>query len=48
MDRELKKMNVFTEHPFLDVTPTILTMFGFPIGADMDGNVLVNAFRGDK
>lgn len=29
----------------LDVTPTILTMFGFPIGADMDGNVLVNAFE---
>ncbi|MBK7440596.1 MAG: alkaline phosphatase family protein [Bacteroidetes bacterium] len=29
----------------LDVTPTILTMFGLPIGADMDGNVLVNAFE---
>ena len=29
----------------LDVTPTILTMYGLPIGADMDGNVLVNAFE---
>jgi len=29
----------------LDVTPTILTLYGFPVGADMDGNVLVNAFE---
>ena len=29
----------------LDVTPTILTLYGLPIGADMDGNVLVNAFE---
>lgn len=29
----------------LDVTPTILTLFGLPIGADMDGNVLVNVFE---
>jgi predicted AlkP superfamily phosphohydrolase/phosphomutase/Tfp pilus assembly protein PilF len=29
----------------LDVTPTILTMYGLPVGADMDGNVLVNAFE---
>ena len=28
----------------LDVTPTILTMFGLPVGEDMDGNVLVTAF----
>jgi tetratricopeptide (TPR) repeat protein len=29
----------------LDVTPTILTMFGLPVGADMDGRVLVQAFE---
>ena len=29
----------------LDVTPTILTMYGLPVGADMDGNVMVNAFE---
>lgn len=29
----------------LDVTPTLLTLFGLPVGADMDGNVLVNAFE---
>jgi predicted AlkP superfamily phosphohydrolase/phosphomutase/tetratricopeptide (TPR) repeat protein len=28
----------------LDVTPTILTLFGLPIGEDMDGRVLVQAF----
>ena len=28
----------------LDVTPTILTMFGLPVGEDMDGRVLVQAF----
>jgi predicted AlkP superfamily phosphohydrolase/phosphomutase/tetratricopeptide (TPR) repeat protein len=28
----------------LDITPTILTLFGLPIGADMDGRVLVEAF----
>jgi predicted AlkP superfamily phosphohydrolase/phosphomutase/tetratricopeptide (TPR) repeat protein len=29
----------------LDVTPTILTFFGLPVGADMDGRVLVQAFE---
>jgi predicted AlkP superfamily phosphohydrolase/phosphomutase/tetratricopeptide (TPR) repeat protein len=28
----------------LDVTPTILTMFGLPVGKDMDGKVLLPAF----
>ncbi len=28
----------------LDVTPTILTLFGLPVGEDMDGRVLVQAF----
>jgi tetratricopeptide (TPR) repeat protein len=29
----------------LDVTPTILTLFGLPVGADMDGRVLAQAFE---
>ena len=29
----------------LDVTPTILHLFGLPVGSDMDGKVLVNAFE---
>ncbi len=29
----------------LDVTPTILTCFGLPIGEDMEGRVLMEAFR---
>lgn len=28
----------------LDVTPTILTLYGLPVGDDMDGRVLVQAF----
>lgn len=28
----------------LDITPTILTMFGLPVGKDMDGKVLTNIF----
>jgi predicted AlkP superfamily phosphohydrolase/phosphomutase/tetratricopeptide (TPR) repeat protein len=28
----------------LDITPTILTLFGVPVGEDMDGRVLVQAF----
>ena len=29
----------------LDVTPTILTLFGLPVGEDMDGRVLVQPFE---
>ena len=29
----------------LDVTPTILTLFGLPVGEDMDGRVLVQSFE---
>jgi tetratricopeptide (TPR) repeat protein len=29
----------------LDITPTILTLFGLPVGKDMDGKVLVQAFE---
>jgi predicted AlkP superfamily phosphohydrolase/phosphomutase/tetratricopeptide (TPR) repeat protein len=29
----------------LDVAPTVLTMFGLPVGSDMDGKVLTGAFE---
>lgn len=29
----------------LDLTPTILTLFGLPVGEDMDGRVLIQAFE---
>lgn len=29
----------------LDITPTVLTLYGLPVGADMDGKVLVGAFE---
>lgn len=29
----------------LDVTPTLLALYGLPVAEDMDGKVLVNAFR---
>ena len=29
----------------LDITPTMLTLFGLPVGADMDGKPLVEAFE---
>jgi len=29
----------------LDITPTVLSLFGLPVGADMEGKVLVNAFE---
>ncbi|MBU0484094.1 MAG: alkaline phosphatase family protein [Proteobacteria bacterium] len=29
----------------LDITPTILSLFGLPVGADMDGKPLVSAFE---
>jgi predicted AlkP superfamily phosphohydrolase/phosphomutase/tetratricopeptide (TPR) repeat protein len=29
----------------LDICPTVLTLFGLPVGADMDGKPLMNVFR---
>src|SRR3954466_4730033 len=31
----------------LDIAPTILTLFGLPVGRDMEGRVLVEAFEAD-
>jgi predicted AlkP superfamily phosphohydrolase/phosphomutase/tetratricopeptide (TPR) repeat protein len=32
----------------LDITPTLLTLFGLPVGADMDGKPLVQIFEENK
>jgi predicted AlkP superfamily phosphohydrolase/phosphomutase/tetratricopeptide (TPR) repeat protein len=32
----------------LDITPTLLHLFGLPVGRDMDGKVLVNCFEGEQ
>ncbi len=41
--------NILKDEPLygaslLDITPTILTLFGLPVGQDMDGKVLVQVF----
>jgi len=42
---QLKKDERIYGATLLDMTPTILTMFGLPVGEDMDGRVLVQAFE---
>lgn len=42
---DIKEDEVIHGATLLDVTPTILTLFGLPVGKDMDGKVLANAFR---
>jgi tetratricopeptide (TPR) repeat protein/arylsulfatase A-like enzyme len=41
----LKKDDTIHGATLLDVAPTVLTMFGLPVGRDMEGKVLVNAFE---
>jgi hypothetical protein len=41
----LKKSAVVTKANLLDITPTILTLFGLPVGDDMEGRALVEAFN---
>ena len=40
----IKKDDTIFGASLLDITPTILTLYGMPIAEDMDGKVLVNAF----
>jgi predicted AlkP superfamily phosphohydrolase/phosphomutase len=43
-----KKDAVFAEKPGLeDITPTILTLLGIPVGEDMSGRILIEAFQPD-
>jgi predicted AlkP superfamily phosphohydrolase/phosphomutase/tetratricopeptide (TPR) repeat protein len=41
----IKKGEQIFGSSLLDITPTLLQLFGLPIGKDMAGNVLVNAFK---
>jgi tetratricopeptide (TPR) repeat protein len=41
---EIKRDDVLHGSSLLDVAPTILTLYGLPIGEDMDGKVLSQAF----
>ena len=40
----VKKDTLIHGATLLDVAPTVLTLFGLPVGRDMEGKVLVNAF----
>ena len=40
----IKKDEVLHGASLLDVAPTILTLYGLPVGEDMDGKVLSQAF----
>jgi predicted AlkP superfamily phosphohydrolase/phosphomutase/tetratricopeptide (TPR) repeat protein len=41
---DLKKDELVFGASLLDVTPTVLALFGLPLGRDMDGKPLLNAF----
>ncbi|HRK30127.1 MAG TPA: alkaline phosphatase family protein [Tepidisphaeraceae bacterium] len=41
----LKRDELVQGATLLDVAPTILTLFGLPVGQDMEGKVLINAFE---
>jgi len=41
----IKKDETIPGATLLDITPTVLALFGLPVGADMEGRVLVHAFE---
>lgn len=41
----IRKGQVIHGASILDLTPTVLTMFGLPVGSDMDGKTLVTIFE---
>ncbi len=43
--RGIKKDAILYGATLLDIAPTVLAMFGLPVGRDMEGKVLVNAFE---
>ncbi|MEM9836704.1 MAG: alkaline phosphatase family protein [Bacteroidota bacterium] len=42
---DFKKDELIHGASLLDITPTLLQLYGLPVGEDMDGKVLVNAFE---
>ncbi|MCP4495277.1 MAG: tetratricopeptide repeat protein, partial [Phycisphaeraceae bacterium] len=45
---EIRKGETVSGASVLDLTPTVLTAFGLPVGEDMDGKPLVTIFEGDR
>ena len=45
---DTKKDELVYGSSLLDICPTILSLFDLPVGDDMDGKVLVNAFSGSQ
>ena len=43
--RGIQKDRIIHGATLLDIAPTVLAMFGLPVGRDMEGKVLVNAFE---
>ncbi len=43
----IKKDELLFGASLLDITPTLLTLFGLPVAEDMDGKVLVHAFENE-
>jgi arylsulfatase A-like enzyme len=43
----VKRANRLEHAHIHDITPTLLYLFGLPVGEDMDGRVLVEAFEDD-
>ncbi len=41
----VRKDEIIQGATLLDIAPTVLAMFGLPVGRDMEGKVLVNAFE---
>jgi predicted AlkP superfamily phosphohydrolase/phosphomutase/tetratricopeptide (TPR) repeat protein len=41
----IKKDEILHGATLLDIAPTVLALFGLPVGRDMEGKVLVNAFE---
>jgi predicted AlkP superfamily phosphohydrolase/phosphomutase/tetratricopeptide (TPR) repeat protein len=42
---DIKKDELLHGASVLDITPTLLSLYGLPVGEDMDGKVLVSAFE---
>ena len=45
---EIRKGETVSGASVLDLTPTVLTAFGLPVGEDMDGKPLVTIFEGER
>ncbi|MFH1850240.1 MAG: alkaline phosphatase family protein [archaeon] len=44
---EIRKKNQIVDASVLDITPTLLYLLGLPVGRDMDGSIITEAFTDD-